>query len=65
MTHVLAPPRLLFRRLDETSVIGEVLAARAGGRGYRAIALLGRAAGGAVGLAAEPGMVRRCVTGSP
>ena len=31
MTHVLAPPWLLFRRLDETRVIGEVLAARAGG----------------------------------
>src|SRR5260370_5318481 len=31
--------------------------------GYRAIAgLLGRAAAGAVGLAAELGMVRRCVT---
>ena len=38
VTHVLAPPCLLFRRLDETRVIGEVLAARAGGRGYRAIA---------------------------
>jgi len=62
VTHVLAPPWLLFRRLDETRVIGEVLAARAGGRGYRAIAgLLGRAAAGAVGLAAELGMVRRCV----
>ena len=43
-------------------VIGEVLAARAGGRGYRAIAgLLGRVAAGTVGLAAELGMVRRCV----
>src|SRR5258708_3885923 len=63
VTHVRAPPWLLFRRLDETSVIGEVLAARAGGMGYRAIAgLLGRAAAGAVGLAAELGMVRRCVT---
>src|SRR6266702_354646 len=63
VTHVLAPPQVLFRRLDETSVIGEVLAARAGGRGYRAIAgLLGRAAAGMVGLAAELGMVRRCVT---
>ena len=37
VTHVLAPPWLLFRRLDETRVIGEVLAARAGGRGYGAI----------------------------
>jgi hypothetical protein len=62
VTHVLAPPWLLFRRLDETRVIGGVLAARAGGGGYRAIAgLLGRAAAGAVGLAAELGMVRRCV----
>jgi len=44
-------------------VIGVVRGARAGGRGYRAIAgLLGRAAAGAVGLAAELGMVRRCVT---
>src|SRR6266568_6545307 len=51
VTHVLAPPQVLFRRLDETCVIGEVLAARAGGRGYRAIAgLLGRAAAGTVGL---------------
>ena len=33
VTHVLAPPQVLFRRLDETRVIGEVLAARAGGRG--------------------------------
>lgn len=62
VTHVLAPPQVLFRRLDETSVIGEVLAARAGGRGYRAITgLLGRAAAGTVGLAAELAMVRRCV----
>jgi len=62
VTHVLAPPQVLFRRLDETAVIGEVLAARAGGRGYRAIAgLLGRVAAGTVGLAAELGMVRRCV----
>ena len=62
VTHVLAPPQVLFRRLDETRVIGEVLAARAGGRGYRAITgLLGRAAAGTVGLAAELGMVRRCV----
>ena len=38
VSHVLAPPQVLFRRLDETRVIGEVLAARAGGRGYRAIA---------------------------
>src|SRR5258708_7435853 len=53
VTHVLAPPWLLFRRLDETSGIGEGLAARAGGMGYRASArLLGRAAGGAGGLAA-------------
>ena len=63
VTHVLAPPWLLFRRLDETSVIGQVLEARAGGGGYRAICgLLGRVACGAVGLAAELGMVRRCVT---
>src|SRR5258708_8539341 len=62
VTHVLAPPWLLFRRLDETSVIGEVLAARAGGMGYRAIArLLGRAAAGAVGPAPGVGMVRRRV----
>src|SRR5258708_18884590 len=62
VTHVLAPPWLLFRRLDETSVIGEVLAARGGGMGYRALAgLLGRAAAGAGGLAAELGMVRRSV----
>ncbi len=63
VTHVLAPPWLLFRRLDETSVIGEVLEARAGGRGYRAIAgLLARVASGVVSLAAELGVVRRCVT---
>ncbi|HEY5989447.1 MAG TPA: hypothetical protein VIV12_24170 [Streptosporangiaceae bacterium] len=63
VTHVLAPPQVLFRRLDETSVIGEVLATRAGGAGYRAIAgLLGRAAAGTVGLAAELGVIRRCVT---
>jgi len=62
VSHVLAPPQVLFRRLDETRVIGQVLAARAGGRGYRAIAgLLGRVAAGTVGLAAELGMVRRCV----
>src|SRR5258708_27666044 len=68
VTHVLAPPWLLFRRLDETSVIGEGLAARARGRGCPAIAgLLGRAAAGAVGLAAGRGMGGRCgarVTGN-
>lgn len=60
-THVLAPPPVLFRRLDEAAVIGVVPQGRAEGLGYRRIAVrLGRAAAGAVGLAAELGVARRC-----
>ena len=61
-THVLAPLEVLARRLDEASVIGTVLEARADGLGYRRITgRLGRAAAGVLGHAAELGVVRRCV----
>ena len=57
-THVLAPPPVLWRRLDEAAVIGVVLEGRAEGLGYRRIAVrLGRAAGR---LGAELAVVRRC-----
>jgi hypothetical protein len=60
-THVLAPPWMLARRLDEVDVAGAVCQARAEGLGYRQIVgRLARAAGGVVGLAAEFGVVRRC-----
>ena len=61
-THVLAPPAMLRRRLDEAGLIGALLEARAEGLGYRRIAgRLGRAAAGALGQAAELRVVRRCV----
>jgi len=61
-THVLAPPAVLWRRLDEAGVIGAVLEARAEGLGYRRIAgRLGRVEAGVLGQAAELGVVRRCV----
>jgi hypothetical protein len=60
-THVLAPPGMLARRLDEVEVAGVVCQARAEGAGYRQIVgRLGRVAAGVVGLAAEVGVVRRC-----
>jgi len=60
-THVLAPPWVLARRLDEVAVAGVVCEARAAGLGYRqVVGRLARVAGGVVGLAAELGVVRRC-----
>ncbi len=60
-THVLAPPPVLWRRLDEAVVIGVVLESRAEGLGYlRITGRLGRVAAGAVGLGAELGVARRC-----
>ena len=62
VTHVLAPPAMLRRRLDEARLIGVVPGARAEGLGYRRImGRLGRAAAGALGQVAELGVVRRCV----
>jgi hypothetical protein len=61
VTHVLAPPWLLARRLDEADVAGAVCQARAEGLGYRQIVRrLARVGTGALGLAAELGVVRRC-----
>jgi hypothetical protein len=60
-THVLAPPWMLARRLDEVEVAGAVCQARAEGLGYRQIVRrLARAAREAVEIAAEFGVVRRC-----
>jgi hypothetical protein len=61
-THVLAPPAVLWRRLDEAGLIGAVLEGCAEGLGYRRIAgRLGRVRTGVLGQAAELGVVRRCV----
>ena len=58
-THVLAPPALLWRRLDEAALIGTLLEARAEGLGYRRIAgRMGRAAAGALGQAARSRQLR-------
>ena len=63
VSHVLAPPRMLARRLDEVTVIGAALQARAQGLGYRRIAgRLGRVPQGEdAGWANEIAGVRRWV----
>ncbi len=64
--HVLAPPAVLCRRLDEAGLIGSLLEARAEGLGYRRITgRLGRAAAGVLGQACGPRSPRWCTGWTP